>query len=65
MAPGSEKTKEVKRRRCEDFERHQRLVTRKLRPIAGDGGNLVITKDFFRERRVLLQGNGEGRRQPD
>jgi len=48
--PGSEKTKEVKRHRCEDFERHQHLVTRKLRPIAGDGGNLVITKDFFRER---------------
>lgn len=48
--PGSEKTKEIKRHRCEDFERHQRGVARQLRPIAGDGGNLVITKEFFRER---------------
>ena len=48
--PGSEKTKAYNRQRCENFERHQRLVTRQLRPIAGEGGNLVITKDFFRER---------------
>jgi eukaryotic-like serine/threonine-protein kinase len=48
--PGSEKTKMVKRQRCEEFERHQRLVMRQLRPISGDGGNLVITKEFFRER---------------
>ena len=48
--PGSERTKAVKRQRCEEFERHQRLVMRQLRPIAGEGGNLVITKEFFRER---------------
>jgi serine/threonine protein kinase len=48
--PGSEKTKAVKRERCEAFERHQRLVMRQLRPISGEGGNLVITKEFFRER---------------
>jgi serine/threonine protein kinase len=48
--PGSEKTKAYNRQRCEKFERQQRLVMRKLRPIAGEGGNLVITKDFFRER---------------
>jgi serine/threonine protein kinase len=48
--PGSEKTKAVKRERCEIFEHHQRLVMRQLRPISGEGGNLVITKEFFRER---------------
>jgi serine/threonine protein kinase len=48
--PGSEKTKAVKRERCEAFERHQRLVIRQLRPISGEGSNLVITKEFFRER---------------
>lgn len=48
--PGSEKTKAHKRARCEEFERHQRLVKSKLRPLSGEGGNLVVTKDFFRER---------------
>jgi eukaryotic-like serine/threonine-protein kinase len=48
--PGSEKTKAYNRQRCENFQRQQRLVMRKLRPIAGEGGNLVVTKDFFRER---------------
>lgn len=48
--PGSAKTKAYNRQRCEKFERQQRLVMRKLRPIAGEGGNLVVTKDFFRER---------------
>ena len=48
--PGSAKTKALKGQRCADFERQQRLVMQKLRPIAGDGGNLVITKDFFRDR---------------
>jgi eukaryotic-like serine/threonine-protein kinase len=48
--PGSEKTKAYNRQRSENFQRQQRLVMRKLRPIAGEGGNLVVTKDFFRER---------------
>jgi eukaryotic-like serine/threonine-protein kinase len=48
--PGSPKTKEYRRRRCEEFERHHRLVMRKLRALSGEGGNLVITRDFFRER---------------
>ena len=49
-SPGSERTKAVKRARCQEFERHQRLVMRKLRPISGEGGNLIITKEFFRDR---------------
>lgn len=48
--PGSEKTKAAKRARCEEFERHHGQVKSKLQPIAGDGGNLVITKEFFRDR---------------
>jgi eukaryotic-like serine/threonine-protein kinase len=48
--PGSKETKELKRKRSEEFERQQRLVIGKLRPIAGAGGNLVITKEFFREQ---------------
>jgi serine/threonine protein kinase len=48
--PGSEKTRAAKRERCEEFERNHRLIMNKLRPISGDGGNLVITKDFFRDR---------------
>jgi hypothetical protein len=49
-SPGSPETKEHRRRRCEEFERHHRLVMRKLRALSGEGGNLVITRDFFRER---------------
>jgi eukaryotic-like serine/threonine-protein kinase len=48
--PGSPKTKAAKRVRCEEFERHHRWVMSVLRPIAGEGGNLVITKEFFRDR---------------
>src|ERR1039457_3012448 len=48
-SPGSEKTKAEKRARSEEFERQQRQVRRKLAEISGEGGNLVITREFFRE----------------
>jgi serine/threonine protein kinase len=48
--PGSQRTKEAKQVRCVEFERHQRLVMWKLGPLSGAGGNLVTTKEFFRER---------------
>jgi hypothetical protein len=48
--PGGPQTKLYKRNRCEEFERHHRGVMRKLRELSGEGGNLVITRDFFRER---------------
>jgi serine/threonine protein kinase len=48
--PGSEKTRSIKRARCEEFESHHRLVMSKLRPLSGDSGNLITTKDFFRQR---------------
>jgi eukaryotic-like serine/threonine-protein kinase len=47
--PGSAKTKADKRVRCEEFERHHRWVMSALRPISGEGSNLVITKAFFRD----------------
>jgi hypothetical protein len=48
-SPGSEKTKADKRARCEEFDRQQRQVIRKLGEISGEGGNLVVTRRFFRE----------------
>lgn len=46
--PGSERTKADKRERCKRFEQHHRTVERLLKPLVGTGGNLVVTKDFFR-----------------
>jgi hypothetical protein len=48
-SPGSEQTKAEKRARSEEFDRQQRQVIRKLREISGEGGNLVVTREFFRE----------------
>jgi serine/threonine protein kinase len=48
-SPGSERTKTAKRARCEQFERHHRLIMAKLRSISGEGGNLVTTREFFRK----------------
>jgi eukaryotic-like serine/threonine-protein kinase len=48
-SPGSQKTKADKRARSEAFERQQRQVMRKLGEISGEGGNLVVTRAFFRD----------------
>lgn len=47
-SPGSEKTKADKRARSDEFERQQRQIIRKLGEISGEGGNLVVTRAFFR-----------------
>lgn len=47
-SPGSEKLKADRRARSDAFERQQRQVMRKLRDISGEGGNLVVTREFFR-----------------
>jgi eukaryotic-like serine/threonine-protein kinase len=47
-SPGSESTKQIKRKRCEEFERHHRLLIERLSDRAADGGNLIVTIDFFR-----------------
>ena len=46
--PGSEKTKAAKRARCERFAKQHTEVAEKLRPLSATGGNLVVTRDFFR-----------------
>jgi serine/threonine protein kinase len=46
--PGSERTKQLKRVRCAEFEEHQRSIMALLKPLSSTGGNLVITRDFFR-----------------
>jgi serine/threonine protein kinase len=34
---------------CADFERHQKNLIRELKRLAGEGGNLVVSIEFFRE----------------
>ncbi|TDQ53620.1 serine/threonine protein kinase [Actinorugispora endophytica] len=48
-SPGSATTKERKLRKCEKFEEHHQSVTSALAPLSKTGGNLVTTRDFFRE----------------
>jgi serine/threonine protein kinase len=47
-SPGSEKIKQAKLQRCDSFESHHKAVAARLKPISGEGSNLVVTKDFFR-----------------
>jgi serine/threonine protein kinase len=47
-AMGSERTRANKRERCARFEQHHQTVQRLLKPLSGSGGNLVVTRDFFR-----------------
>ncbi|MGW3283127.1 serine/threonine protein kinase [Streptomyces sp. NPDC001002] len=46
--PGSPATKARKRAQCDRFETHHRTVQRLLNPLSSTGGNLVVTRDFFR-----------------
>jgi serine/threonine protein kinase len=47
-APGSPKTKAEKKKKCEQFEQHQRQLNDKIAPKSGIGGNLIYAIDFFR-----------------
>ncbi|HEU5354994.1 MAG TPA: lipopolysaccharide kinase InaA family protein [Actinocrinis sp.] len=47
-AMGSQQTRERKRAQCARFEQHHQTVQRLLKPLSGPGGNLVVTRDFFR-----------------
>jgi len=47
-SPGSEKVKAQRRKRCERFEHHHRILKRAIDTSTGTGGNLVATIDFFR-----------------
>lgn len=47
-SPGSEKIKAQKRKACEDFEKHQVELNKKIASKVSTGGNLVFAVDFFR-----------------
>lgn len=48
-SPGSEKTKEKKRKACDEFEKHHRDLNNAIgKCCAGTGGNLIYAIDFFR-----------------
>jgi serine/threonine protein kinase len=48
-APGSEKTKKLQRKQCDDFEKNHTAIMNALKGKSVKGGNLIITLDFFRE----------------
>jgi len=48
-APGSEKTKKLQLKQCEEFEKHNTTIMNALKGKSLKGGNLIITLDFFRE----------------
>lgn len=49
-SPGSQKTKELKGKMCAEFENHHKRLQDALDDKCSCGGNLVITKEFFRFR---------------
>jgi serine/threonine protein kinase len=48
-SPGSPATKRRKLAQCEAFEQHHRALTDALQHRCAAGGNLVVTRDFFRD----------------
>jgi len=46
---GSPETKALRKKRCEEFEQHHRDMSHRLKAVSAGDGNLVTTKDFFRE----------------
>ena len=53
--PGSEKTKNLMREACEQFERHQRELNDAVKSVAGASGRLVAASDFFREDNLFYK----------
>ena len=47
-SPGSEKMKAQKRKACDEFERHHRMLNEKIATKVSFGGNLVFAVNFFR-----------------
>lgn len=48
-SPGSAATKRRKLAQCEAFEKHHRTLMDALQHRCAPGGNLVVTRDFFRD----------------
>lgn len=46
--PGSPETKARKRAACESFESHHKALSASLSGLAGSGGHLIVTREFFR-----------------
>lgn len=46
--PGSAATKVKKRKACEAFESHHKALLESLSGLAGAGGHLIVTREFFR-----------------
>ena len=53
--PGSEKTKTIMREECERFERHQRELNDAVKKVAGAGGRLVASNEFFKEDNLFYK----------
>ena len=53
--PGSPEVKEKLRKECEEFEKHQRDLNKRVKDIAGSGGRLVAAIDFFREDNLFYK----------
>lgn len=47
-APGSPKTLQEKRKKCEAFERHNKELNERIGTKCKEGGNLIYAIDFFR-----------------
>lgn len=47
-SPGSQKTKEYKRKMCEEFENHQRKIMKVTNSACSEGSNLICAKDLIR-----------------
>lgn len=47
-APGSERTREMKRQACEIFENNQNRLIEAIQDKVGPGGNVIFTVEFFR-----------------
>lgn len=46
--PGSAATKARKKKACDSFEEHHKRLLSSLAGLAGDGGHLIVTREFFR-----------------
>lgn len=46
--PGSAATKARKKKACDSFEEHHKRLLTSLAGLAGSGGHLIVTREFFR-----------------
>lgn len=56
-APGSPKTLNEKRKKCEVFERHHKDLNERISTKCKEGGNLIYAVDFFRSETAYYKIN--------